>query len=243
MLIRTTIFLLLISLLSVAQAETITVTQRYLMGDNDSRNDARQVCFLLGKRKILEKAGTFISSNTKVSLGRLEQDDITSIAGSILSVETKDENWSFAGENMAVTLTLQADVDSKKMDKELRSILDSSSAQKQIAEQRRDLNQLERKITKLQSQLANADGIEAGALRKQRTATFTRIDEVEARRISIVKRINTQTASISKLSFGMTEEEIISLSGQPTSRSRGFTHVLKLRYGISTLFLENGVLS
>ena len=32
-------------LVASAEVQTITVTHTYIMGDNDSRNDARQLCF------------------------------------------------------------------------------------------------------------------------------------------------------------------------------------------------------
>jgi hypothetical protein len=37
-----------------AEVQTITATHTYIPGDNDSRNDARQLCFLQAKRKVLE---------------------------------------------------------------------------------------------------------------------------------------------------------------------------------------------
>jgi hypothetical protein len=39
-----------------AEVQTITATYTYILGDNDSRNDARQLCFLQAKREVLEKA-------------------------------------------------------------------------------------------------------------------------------------------------------------------------------------------
>jgi hypothetical protein len=234
-------FIVLIPL--TAGAETITVKQRYLMGDNDSRADARQMAFLMGKRKILERAGTYISGNTTVSLGRLEKDEVTSIAGAILAVETADEAWVFIGETMAVELTLTAVVDRAKVDETLAAILKSSSSQKQIAAQREDLNKLERQLQQLQSELAGADTTRVGDLRKQRSATLSQISQVEARRIEIEKRISHQTAGVQQASEGMTESEVLSLLGQPVSRATTHERVIKLYYGRSVLYFENGVLA
>jgi hypothetical protein len=50
-----------------AEVQTITTSHTYVMGDNDSRNDARQLCFLEAKRKVLEKAGSFIQSHSVVA--------------------------------------------------------------------------------------------------------------------------------------------------------------------------------
>jgi len=37
-----------------AEVQTTTATHTYILGDNDSRNDARQLCILQAKRKVLE---------------------------------------------------------------------------------------------------------------------------------------------------------------------------------------------
>lgn len=42
-----------------AQTDTIFATYTYTMGDDDTKSDARQLCFLYAKRECLEKAGTF----------------------------------------------------------------------------------------------------------------------------------------------------------------------------------------
>ena len=47
----------------LAATQTITVSHSYTLGDNDSRNDARHLCFLEAKRKVLEQAGSFIQSS------------------------------------------------------------------------------------------------------------------------------------------------------------------------------------
>ena len=47
---------LIFPIVALAATKTITVTHTYVMGDNDSRNDARRICFLEAKRKVLEQA-------------------------------------------------------------------------------------------------------------------------------------------------------------------------------------------
>jgi len=49
-----------------AQTDTVFATYTYTMGDNDTKSDARQLCFLYAKRQCLEKAGTFVQSELKV---------------------------------------------------------------------------------------------------------------------------------------------------------------------------------
>jgi hypothetical protein len=48
-----TILLILLPSFSFAEIKTIYVSHKYIMGDNDSKNDARHICFLEAKRKAL----------------------------------------------------------------------------------------------------------------------------------------------------------------------------------------------
>lgn len=54
---------------SFAQAEvqTITATHTYAMGDRDSREEARALCYVSAKRKVLEEAGVFLESSTEIT--------------------------------------------------------------------------------------------------------------------------------------------------------------------------------
>lgn len=71
---------ILFAIVSAAEAEvqTITASHTYVVGDNDSKNDARQLCFLQAKRKVLEKAGLFIESSLEAQNFQLTKDQITS---------------------------------------------------------------------------------------------------------------------------------------------------------------------
>ena len=90
-----------------AATQTITATHTYVMGDNDSRNDARRLCFLEAKRKVLEQAGTFIQSSSEVKNFELTKDQITSYSAAILSVETIQESYDSRNGQNTLTLTVK----------------------------------------------------------------------------------------------------------------------------------------
>lgn len=95
------ILLLLSPLFVEAKVETVYATHKYVLGNNDSKNDARRMCFLEVKRKLLEKAGIFIQSHTKVTDFELTKDEISTYAFALLKVDISEENWKFVGENFA----------------------------------------------------------------------------------------------------------------------------------------------
>ena len=59
-----------------AGVQTITASHTYVLGDNDSRNDARHLCFLEAKRKVLEMAGVYIQSHDVVTNAELTKSQI-----------------------------------------------------------------------------------------------------------------------------------------------------------------------
>lgn len=162
------LMLILIPCISHAKTEIIFADHKYVMGDNDSKTDARRMCFLEAKRKVLEKAGTYIESHTQVKNYRLTKDEINSYAAALLKVETVKEEWKFVGENMAVFLTVKAEVDSSYIEKQLAKIKKDASVQKKIKEQQAQIRELERKFIDLQKQLRTADASKTLTLRKQR---------------------------------------------------------------------------
>ena len=65
-LIRNTVYLSLIFCIFAApvfaQIDTVEATYKYVMGDNDTKTDARNLCFLNAKKLCMEKTGMFVQS-------------------------------------------------------------------------------------------------------------------------------------------------------------------------------------
>lgn len=220
------IVLILIPCISHAKAETIFADHKYLMGDNDSKNDARRMCFLEAKRKVLEKAGTYIESHTQAKNYQLTKDEINSYASALLKVETVKEEWKFVGENMAVFLTVKAKVDTGSIDKQLAKIAKDTSVQKNIKEQQGQIRKLENKVTLLQKQLLSSNPLQATALRKKRTTVFADIDQIEARYKYIMLALNDRKKAVVELAqrilkfieIDMTPKEVEYILGKPDQR-------------------------
>jgi hypothetical protein len=54
---------LILPTVAFAEVQTFTATHTYILGDHDSKDDARQRCLLEAKRKILEQASVYIESD------------------------------------------------------------------------------------------------------------------------------------------------------------------------------------
>lgn len=208
-------FILLIPAIAFSEVETITATHKYVMGDNDSKNDARRMCFMEAKRKVLEKAGSYIESNTTVRNYQLAKDEIIAYSAALLKIETIDEKWEIDGSNMAVTLTVKADVDASILEKQLERIQKDKTVQGKIKQQSAKLQELERTVNALRQRLETAGSTKESILRKERNVVFEQIDELQAKKIAIMEKIKRYGKNIDLIELGMTKSEVQSLIGQP----------------------------
>ncbi len=208
--------MILIPCISHAKIETIFADNKYIMGDNDSKNDAKRMCFLEAKRKVLEKAGTYIESQTQIKNFQLTKDEINSYSAALLKVETVKEEWKLAGENMVVFMTVRAEVDTDYIEKQLGRIKKDTSVQKKIKDQQARLQDLEKTVVNLQKQLGSVDATKALVLRKERNVTFKEINALEAKKIEIVKKVKRKSKKAKDLiERGMTKADVRSLLGAP----------------------------
>jgi hypothetical protein len=74
-----------------AENKTFTATHTYILGEHDSKDDARQRCLLEAKRKILEQAGVYIESASEVKNFDLTKDKITSFAAAVMHIKDTKE--------------------------------------------------------------------------------------------------------------------------------------------------------
>ena len=246
--LRKTCLLLLVLILipgiSHAKTETIFADHKSVMGDNDSKNDARRMCFLEAKRKVLEKAGTYIESHTQAKNYKLTKDEINSYASALLKVETVKEEWKFVGENMAVFMTVKADVDTGYVEKQLAEIKKDASVQKKIKDQQAQIQELERRFFDLQKQLGAADSSKALPLRKERKEVFKEIDDIETRHKNVIGNLELpkrKAASVklakrilAYVETNMTPEEVKYILGEPDTESE-----YKLEYGDFNIHFTN----
>jgi hypothetical protein len=210
--------LIILPFSAFAVVETITATHKYVMGDNDSKNDARRMCFMEAKRKVLEKAGSYIESNTTVRNYQLAKDEIIAYSAALLKIETIDEKWEIDGSNMAVTLTVKADVDASILEKQLAKIQKDKSVQDKIKQQSAKLQELEQTVNTLRQQLGTAGSTKEPVLRKERNVVFKEIDELEKKKTEIIERVQKRSRNAKKYIVpGMTKNDVESLLGDSDS--------------------------
>lgn len=94
-----------------AKTEIVYASYKYIMGDNDTKNDAKRLCFIEAKRLCLEKTGTYIESNIVVNNDQITTDEIKTYSAAFLNVEIESEKVEFIGESNTIFMTVKAKVD------------------------------------------------------------------------------------------------------------------------------------
>ena len=215
-------------------SESVFGSYKYTMGDNDTKNDAKRICFLEAKRLAIEKAGTYIESSTEVKNFQLTRDEIRTFAGAIVKVDIASEEIKFVGENQVIFMTVKADVDINSFRERVKQIKSDRELEKKVIDQQRQLQGMEDKLKKLQQQLTTKNVDEVIALRKERTETFGQIDELEKVKEDIKQKT---TLAVQNIEIGMTRGEVIKLIGLPRSQTYGGD----LNYGNVWVVFNNGV--
>lgn len=210
-----------------AQVQTITASHTYVMGDNDSRNDARQLCFLEAKRKVLEMAGSYIESSSEVTNFQLTKDQIKTFSAAVLSVEIVKEEFGFNNGQNTLSLTVRALLDLADVQKRLQVIAEDKALQERVTAQQQQIRQLEEEVRDLNLRLNMSPAGSIGKLRKERNIVFGNIEEWENKKMAAVRVIAEKTELVRQFIVqNMTMKEVEDILGPP----RGHSHPSK-NYG------------
>jgi hypothetical protein len=209
-----------------AEVQTITATHTYILGDNDSRNDARQLCFIQAKQKVLEQAESFIQSHSVINNFELTKDQITSYSAAVLSVETVTEDVGLSNGQNTLTLTVKTDVDVDQVNTLLAAIVADKNLADRVAQQHQQILELEEQVQTLNSRLSVAPSGTASALRKERNVVFENIAGLDRIQLVATQRIAREQETIQQktemiLKYvlrDMTPQEVLSLVGEPVKK-------------------------
>ncbi|PKN69106.1 MAG: hypothetical protein CVU52_09740 [Deltaproteobacteria bacterium HGW-Deltaproteobacteria-10] len=106
---------LLFSAAAFAEPSVIMSEGKYVLGDLDTKKDAKVQALIEAKRTAMEKAGTYLESSSEVKNFQLSQDQIKTMAAGIMSVEIVKEDWKMSGENMVLTIQIRATIDTSNL--------------------------------------------------------------------------------------------------------------------------------
>lgn len=220
---------------SYAKTETVFCDYKYVMGDNDTKHDARKIAFIEAKRLCLEKIGSLLESETVVSSSQLTKDEVRAYALGLLKTEIVSEEVLPSGENMSVLVKVKADYDSTAITAKLQELLSDREKLREYKKAQEQVTALENQVLALQKELSRTktEG-EISQLREERKAVLQQY------KLIVAKIENLTTSAFEQIKEGMTQNEVVQLVGEPrsTAKCMGTTG---LSYGKIWVLLENGI--
>jgi len=222
--------------LNAQNVDTIYATYRYIMGDNDTKTDAKRICFLEAKRQCLEKAGTYIESNVTVENYQVTEDEIKTYSASILKVDIVSEKTEVIGESFAIVTTVKAEVDLDFLREQIEKIKSDDDVASEVQQQEQQRTNIEKKIQYLHKELAKADEMRVQQIRKEMSQAFADMDSLE--RFKDLVRTKTKLA-LENLRLGMTPEQVIRVLGKPLKKVQHHGNP-RLNYGLVWVVFSNG---
>ncbi len=237
----------MLSSIVYAQTDTIFAEYKYIMGDNDTKADARQLAFLYAKRLCLEKAGTYVTSEMRTikserqgavsSYSALTQQDVTTFTAAFVKVDVLSENYEYVGQSIAITTRVRAIVNVQSLLDQIIAIKSDKSQAEQLKKQQTQLTEMESRIRDLQKKLTSGSVDLVEDARVQRQQTFEKINELEAVKRDIAQKTKL---AVENIELGMTSEEVRRLIGEPRSID---SFNPSYNYGRVWIVFESGVVS
>jgi hypothetical protein len=105
-----------------AAPRQIEVAHTYLMGDNESKSQARANCLNEAKRKAAEEAGVYVEVLSRSENFQLASDEVQSFAAAVLRVQILKEEIKMVGESLAISLVIRAELDPDEVKRKLEAL-------------------------------------------------------------------------------------------------------------------------
>ncbi len=149
--------IIFLSGISNAEQKKIVKEYSYQAGEQDSKSTSRVLAMTQIKRLVLEEAGSYITSTTKVKDFQIESDQITAMSAGIVNLNVIDESWDGKVFYMKAEATIDTDDIAKKLEN--------------IAQNQDVIGELESTQQKIDELEAEVDSLKAGMLAMQNQGT------------------------------------------------------------------------
>jgi tetratricopeptide (TPR) repeat protein len=171
---------MLFSRAALAEIKIIESDSAYLMGDNDSKIDARRIAVQEAKRKALELAGSYVESLTVVKNYQLTTDEVRSYAAGILETEVVSEEMRGTTEHPEIHIKARCRLDTDVVTAQIDRFRSSEDLKEQLETASRENDALKKERDALVMRLAaEKDKAKAEVTRAKLDAVLTKEESNE----------------------------------------------------------------
>lgn len=154
----------------------IESTGTAFLGSGITEDDAKTLSMNDAKRIALEKAGTYLESNTTVLNYSVVKDEIISFTGGLLKSNILEEKRVIINNMFAVQIRIQATIDTKLLNQRIADVRNDNKFRRQLEIERERIRQLEIQIAELKVDY----GRDAGKKIKRTIKLLTASDWIQA---------------------------------------------------------------
>lgn len=189
-----------------AQSKTIEAEYTYVLGESDTRAQARRVCFLEAKRKAVEQAGTYVESTTEVADLMLSRDEIRTFASAFVEAEQVSEEFFVSGGTFGVKCLVRVQVDPQTLGKRLVEFSSNPT-------RKRQLESLAVREGELEAQGAAESAVPQTGTAQRTLPSLEALEQEKAKLRGEVQRLGQAAKQV--VEPGMTVAEVQALLGPP----------------------------
>jgi len=160
-----TLFVLFLSFLipsvTYSKGYDVETIGEYVMGDNDTKVEARKIALENAKLLAIEQIGTYLESETIVRDGKLSKDEIRTYTSGILKTSVISEDVSLLENKTTVfKIKIKSNVDIGILEQKIKEIKSDKQREKQINVLQDENVRLLKELERLSSQLRNINQTE-----------------------------------------------------------------------------------
>ncbi len=134
----------------------LSVGSEYVLGDSDTRIDARNIALQNAKLMASESAGSYIQSHTTIINDDISKNSVIVASSAVMKTDIKSEDFEFTGDNRTkIILVAWVDIDKKSLFGKLDDIISDDSKREQVLALQDKNSHLVRQLAQLNKQINN----------------------------------------------------------------------------------------
>ncbi len=151
-----------------AEIKVVESESTYIMGDNDSKVEARRIATQEAQRKALELAGTYVESLTQIKNYQLTKDEIKSYTAGVLETEVVSEEMRGTTEHPEIYIKTRCKIDTDVLIAQIGKFQENEDLKEQINAAAKENDDLKKERDELVKQLASEKNKEQAAETRQK---------------------------------------------------------------------------
>lgn len=173
-------FLILLPVTAFAQVYDTEAVGEYVMGDRDTKTEARTIALEHAKRLAIEQIGTYLESETVVKDRMLTKDEIRTYASAIIKTTVVSESINLLEDKTTVLkIRIKAKVDIGVLNSKIQEIKADRKRKEQIDALQAENLKLLKELESLSVQLKSGAASEYKVLRQKRESLLENLEKTQ----------------------------------------------------------------